>query len=163
MHFSPSGWLTLRKFVEFIQSWLSVEPFPFSSVLKSLFKWFIWWLISDKHLIPFNNLHKYLGSTPADTPVQQEPGDVGSQRILRGALSQRRPFQQHAHALLYYSKNKELPWDSLAGKMEPRRRVTSQVSGESLGLAAKRGSSASQGWVVAKRKQVYLERYMLHR
>ena len=79
MHFSPSGWLTLRKFVEFIQSWLSVEPFPFSSVLKSLFKWFIWWLISDKHLIPFNNLHKYLGSTPADTPVQQEPGNVSSQ------------------------------------------------------------------------------------
>lgn len=94
MHFSPSGWLTLRKFVEFIQSWLSVEPFPFSSVLKSLFKWFIWWLISDKHLIPFNNLHKYLGSTPADTPVQQEAGNVGSQHLLSGVLSQSRPFQR---------------------------------------------------------------------
>ena len=94
MHFSPSGWLTLRKCVEFIQSQLSVEPFSFSRVLRSLFKWFIWWLISDKHLIPFNNLHKYLGPTPADTPVQQEPGNVGSQCIDSVVFSWRRPFQQ---------------------------------------------------------------------
>lgn len=49
---------------------------------------------------------------------------------------------QHTPALLNYSKN-QLPWDSLVAKMEPRRRVASQVSGESLGLAAKRGSLAS--------------------
>lgn len=94
MHFSPSGWLTLRKCIEFIQSRLSVEPFSFSRVLRSLFKWFIWWLISAKHLITFNNLHKYLGPTPADTPVQQDPGNVGSQRIDSVVFSRKRLFQQ---------------------------------------------------------------------
>lgn len=61
-------------------------------------------------------------------------------RILRGVLSQRRllPIARTCPSV-FSNKNKELPWDSLAGKMEPRRRVTSQVSGESLDLLPSEG------------------------
>ena len=153
MHFSPSGWLTWRKFVEFIQSWLSFEPFLFSNVLKSLFKGFIWWLINDKHLIPFNNLHKYLGSTPADPPVQHWgswcclPTGILSTSPPRWARSQQPLRHTRVHppfCIKAKTETKKPLCETVTGKMGPERRVTSQVLSESLGQAAKWGPLASR-------------------